>query len=59
MEKTIPKQVTNLLYTQMTNEELNTMTDHELIWFYGNLHNWSELTMKRIDERRKSHDCQM
>jgi len=59
MTKSIPEQVTNLLYTKMTNDHLDNMTDDELIWFYGNLHHWSELTMKRIEERRKKDDRQM
>lgn len=59
MTKSTPEQVTNLLYTKMTNDHLDNMTDDELIFFYGNLHHWAELAKKLIDERRQNDDCQM
>jgi hypothetical protein len=39
-------------------EDVATMTDDELIFFYGNLHHWTELVKDRIDKikvERKLH----
>lgn len=52
MKKSTAEQVVSLLYTEMNRENLDKMTDDELMFFYANLHHWSELTMKRIDDRK-------
>lgn len=49
MTKSTPDQVISLLYNQMTHLELSNMTADQLIFFYGNLNYWAELTKNRIN----------
>jgi len=54
MEKRISTKVTTLLYNDMTKEELNSLDIEELHLFWGVLHHWQELTLKRIEEMQES-----
>ncbi len=52
MTPTTTEQLANILYNELTLEDLDKLQMDELRFLHDHLHHWAELTRHRIEKRR-------